>query len=29
MPMKCSVLMFEAMKDPPTTYQGNVRPAKK
>jgi hypothetical protein len=27
--MKCSLLMFEAMNDPPTTYQGSVLPARK
>jgi len=29
MPMKCSVLMFEAMKELPMTYQGSDRPARK
>ncbi len=29
MPMKCSVLMFDAMNEPPTTYQGSFLPARK
>ena len=29
MPMKCSVLMFDAMNEPPTTYHGKRFPAKK
>ena len=28
-PMNCSLLMFEAMNDPPTTYQGSFFPARK
>ncbi len=28
-PMKCSVLMFAAMMDPPTVYHGRPSPAKK
>jgi len=29
MPMKCSVLILEAMNDPPTTYHGRLRLARK
>jgi len=28
-PMKCSLLMLEEMNEPPTTYHGRVRPARK
>jgi len=27
--MKCSLLILEAMKEHPTTYQGSFRPARK
>ncbi len=29
MPMKCSELMLAVMKEPPTTYQGRLRSARK
>ena len=29
MPMKCSVLMFAAMIEPPIAYHGNPSPARK
>jgi len=28
-PMNCSLLMFDAMNEPPTTYQGSFLPARK